>query len=416
MSYLSHLKCRGCDTRYPADEPRGNECEAGDLLEARYDLARMAREVSREDIARGPASLWRYAPLLPAQRPQEAVTLGEGWTPLVPAPRLARALGCAELHVKDEGRNPSGTFKDRGASVASTRLRELGVRVVVHNSSGNAAGAWGLYAARAGLTCVNVVPTDVLPASAQQSVLSGAPTLMLDAPWQESGALVRRAAQANDWFNVSTLREPYRVEGKKTMGLEIAEQLGWSLPDVIVYPTGGGLGALAIYKAIEEMETLGWIPTGRRPRLVVTQYEGCAPIVRAFREGAERARTWERLDVPPGGLKSTTPPGDQRVLEIVRETGGTAIAVSTEAAMEAVAQAASLEGLFPCPESATAIAGLAEALSNGAVGRQESVVVLCTGSGLKSTSVLPQPRLQRVEHGQELNAELAGSPRQAVAR
>ena len=245
----------------------GLRCEPGDYPEVRYDLSRIARDVDRDALVRGPSSLWRYADLLPIDEPEHAVTLGEGWTPVLALPRLGEGLGCPRLWAKDEGRNPSGTFKDRGASVAVTRLRELGISTVVHNSSGNAAGAWALYSARAGLRCVNLLPADVMAASLRQSTLSGADTVLFEGPWQEAGAVVAKAVEEHGWFNAGTLKEPHRLEGKKTMGLELAEQFSWRLPDAIVYPTGGGLGIIAIYKAFKELQALGWVDSGPLPKL-----------------------------------------------------------------------------------------------------------------------------------------------------
>ena len=380
----------------------GLRCEPGDYPEVRYDLARIAREVDRDAFVRGPSSLWRYAALLPIDEPEHAVTLGEGWTPMLPLPRLGEALGCPRLSAKDEGRNPSGTFKDRGASVAVTRLRELGISTVVHNSSGNAGGAWALYSARAGLRCVNLLPTDVMAASLRQSTLSGADTVLFEGPWQEAGAAVAKAAQEHGWFNAGTLKEPHRLEGKKTMGLEIAEQFSWRLPDAVVYPTGGGLGIIAIYKAFKELQALGWVESGPLPRLIVTQYEGCAPIVRAFSAGADHADVWTDLDILPGGLKSPGPPGDRAVLELLRETGGDAIAVSSDEAVAAAAKTARLEGLLPCPEAGTTVAGLEKALARGVVDRDANIVLMLTGSGLKSTSVLPEGSYRTVRSGQGL--------------
>lgn len=389
MSYLSHIETLFGGARLAADQLQTINSPDGEILEARYDLARMRREVPRDAITCGPATLWRYAPLLPVADPAHAVSLAEGWTPLLPVPGLGRELDCPDLFVKDEGRNPSGTFKDRGASVAVTRLRELGTRDVIHNSSGNAAGSWALYAARAGLHCVNIVPEDVLPASAQQSVLSGADTYVLEGPWQRSGGVVQELAARFGWLNIGTLKEPYRLEGKKTMGYEICEQLGWELPDVVVYPTGGALGALAIFKGFRELIELGWVKADRTPRLVVTQYEGCAPIVEAFHAGADRASLWPSITSPPGGLKSASPPGDRAVLRLLRETGGTAIAVSIAEALDAVGRMARHEGLFPCPEAGTTLAGLQRGLAEGSIGRRERIVLMCTGSGLKSTPILP---------------------------
>jgi threonine synthase len=389
MSYVSHLEMRFSGARQPADRPASNTATDGDLLEVRYDIDRVRRSVPRDTIAMGPSTLWRYAAMLPATKPDDAVTLGEGWTPLLRVPALGRSLGLISLYIKDEGRNPSGTFKDRGASVAATCLRELGVSHMIHNSSGNAAGSWAMYAARGGLHCINIVPEDVLTSSVQQSTLAGADTYVLQAGWHTSGGIVREAAAANGWFNIGTLREPYRLEGKKTMGYEICEQLGWELPDVVVYPTGGALGAIAIFKAFDELIALGWVQADRKPRLIVTQYEGCAPIVEAYRAGEDRAKTWSNITSLPGGLKSAAPLGDRAVLKIVRESGGTAITVSNEEALDGVARITKAEGIFPCPESATTLVGLEKAVAAGQVRRDERIVLVSTGSGLKSTAVLP---------------------------
>lgn len=388
MSYVTHLEARFSGQRFSADSIHEFSGAGGEILEVRYDLDRIRREVPRESIG-GPASLWRYAPLLPAANPAAAVTLGEGWTPLLAVPRLGGELALDGLLVKDEGRNPSGTFKDRGATVSITRLRELGVETVVQNSSGNAAGGWALYAARAGMRCVNIIPEDALPASVQQCVLADSETYVLEGRWQAGGGVVRELAAANGWTNVGTLKEPYRVEGKKTMGYEICEQLGWQLPDVVVYPTGGALGAIAIFKAFRELVELGWVSNDRQPRLIVTQYEGCAPVVSAFAQGAERAETWPTITSLPGGLKSASPPGDRAVLQILRETGGEAIAIGNDEALEAARRLVRTEGLFLCPEAGTTLAGLIRALDAGKVGRGERVVLMCTGSGLKSTPILP---------------------------
>ncbi len=393
MSYAESINC--WISGAAAGPFGGIPGEPGDFAEVAYDLARLRAEVDRDAIAAGPASMWRYKDLLPVERPEEAVTLGEGWTPMIPAQRLADDLRLRTLFMKDEGQNPSGTFKDRGASASVTRLRELGATTVVHNSSGNAGGSWAMYAARAGIRCVNLLPDDVLPAALQQSLLSGAATYILDGHWKEAGAMVADAVDRNGWTDIRTLREPYRLEGKKTMGFEIAEQLGWELPDAVIYPTGGGIGAIAIFKAFEELQALGWVAPGPLPRLIVTQFAGCAPIVKAFNAGVDRAETWQDLDVPPGGLKSTTPPGDRRVLALLAKTGGAAVAVDTDDAIATVAEIAAAEGVFACPESATAYAGLRTLCRRGEIDPASRIVIVSTGSGLKSTPVLP---IQNVAH------------------
>ena len=397
MSYLTHIEDA---SGARLDPGTAHSAPPAERLRARYDLERLRREVTVETIARGPASLWRYAPLLPVAQPERAVTLNEGWTPLLQVPRLARSLGMKQLVVKDEGRNPSGTFKDRGATVAVTRYSELGVKTVAHNSSGNAGGSWSLYAARAGITCVNILPTDAQPASRQHCRASGQPVFLLE-NWHDGGRLVAEACEKNGWLNICTLREPYRLEGKKTMGLEIAEQLGWRMPDAIVYPMGGGLGAIAIFKAFEELLQLGWIK-GKLPRLYVTQYEGCAPVVRAFEEQRDECTPWGRIDIPPGGLKSPNPPGGSAVLELIRKNGGGAIAVTADEALAAVDEMTREEGLFPCPESATTLVGLRKAVARGWIGAREEVILISTGSGLKSIPTLETPRFRTVTTSAEL--------------
>lgn len=397
MNYLTGIETATGD-RLDARTPHSAPPEHG--LRARYDLERIRREITVESIAAGPASLWRYAPLLPVAHPERAVSLGEGWTPLTPAPRLARKLGMTQLTVKDEGRNPSGTFKDRGAAVALSRYVELGVKTVAHNSSGNAGGSWSLYAARTGITCVNVLPTDAQPASRQQCRASNQPTFLLE-NWHAAGRIVAEACERNGWLNICTLREPYRLEGKKTMGLEIAEQRGWRLPDAVVYPMGGGLGAIGIFKAFEELLQLGWV-AGRMPRLYVTQYAGCAPVVKAYDEGRHECEPWGPIDIPPGGLKSPSPPGGRAALKIMRDHGGGAIAVTTEGALAAVDEMAREEGLFACPESATTLAGLRTAIARGWIKRTDDVVLVSTGSGLKSIPTLAQPDFPKITSAAEL--------------
>ena len=402
MNYVERIECWQSGEAYSVEDAVAGAYPAGDFPEVHYDLAKIRGELDRDQLAHGPASLWRYAPLLPVDDPDNAVTLGEGWTPLLPVPELGATIGCTNLMAKDEGRNPSGTFKDRGCSVAITRHREMGVETIIHNSSGNAGGAMALYTARAGMRCVNLLPDDVLPASLMQSAMAGADTRIVDGPWRESGKLVADAVNEHGWLNIGTLKEPYRLEGKKTMGYEIAEQLDWSLPDAIVYPTGGGLGAIAIYKAFRELQELGWVDAGPLPKLIVTQYEGCAPIVKAFRENADHAEVWMDLQVPPGGLKSTRPPGDKAVLKLVRETGGTAIAVSTPDALEATVLMTWMEGIFPCPESATTVAGIKTAIKEGVVTKDARIILMVTGSGIKSIPALPATDVPTISTGERI--------------
>lgn len=398
--YLSHLEALPGGEKLAADAPRNSG--HGTVLFARYDLARMRRELPRESIEEGPTSLWRYAPLLPIADLAHAVTLGEGFTPLLRTERLGRVIGSRQLWVKDEGRNPSGTFKDRGAAVAVSRYREMGVNTVALSSSGNAGGSWALYCARAGLTCVSVLPTDAQPSSVSHCASARARTFFIE-DWHRAGRVVSDACALHGWFNVNTLAEPYRLEGKKTMGFDIAEQLGWQLPDVVVYPMGGGLGAIAIWKAFAELLALGWV-AGQMPRLIVTQYAGCAPVVKAFDEGKPDVEPWRPLDVPPGGLKSPHPPGGRLVLELIRKHGGGAIAVTTDEAIAAVSEMAAVEGIFSCPESATTLVGVRKALARGLVHAEERIVLVNTGSGLKSIPTLPRPDVKTISSAAEIGA------------
>lgn len=399
MTYLTHLECTKTGQKLSPDAPRN--AASGGLLYARYDLKRLRAEVRPESLQSGPGSLWRYAPLLPIDATR-AVTLGEGYTPLLATPALGKALGCANLWVKDEGLNPSGTFKDRGASVALSMYRAFGVKTVAHNSSGNAGGSWSLYAARSGVRCVNALPTDAQVSSRQHCRAAAQPTFLVE-DWHTSGPMIAEACVKNGWFNICTLKEPYRTEGKKTMGLEIAEQLGWSLPDAVFYPMGGGLGAIAIWKAFAELLELGWVK-GPMPRLYVTQYAGCAPVVKAYDEGRETCEAWGKLDVLPGGLKSVNPPGGAAVLEILRTHGGAALSVTSAEALAAVETLAGSEGIFSCPESATTLVGLRKARANGMVKAGERVVLVSTGSGLKSLPLMPAAQFPTITRADELRA------------
>lgn len=404
MTYLDHFECSECGEKLPADVPQSNSCKDGGLLFARYDLQRAGHELSMEHITRGPASMWRYGPLLPIADVKNAVTLGEGWTPLTRASRLEQEIGCDELWVKNEGMCPTGSFKDRGASVTLSRYRELGIDSVILNSSGNAGGAFSLYAARAGMKCVSILPEDAQRSSATQCGLSGGQSYKLPVDrWHEAGGIVSELSKRHGWFNVGTMKEPFRTEGKKTMGYEIVEQLGWDMPDVIVYPVGGGTGAVAIWKAMEELMELGWIK-GKLPRMLLTQYEGCAPIVKAYEDGREDCEPWGKIDIPPGGLKSPTPAAGKYLLRQIRETDGAAIAVSPAETYTAVSELAAREGIFACPEAGTTLAGLKKALKSGIVRKDERVVIVSTGSGLKSVPTLPQVDIPAIQSADDVPA------------
>jgi len=359
---------------------------------ARYDLERLRRTLERKEIERGPASIWRYWMLLPAADPAAAVTLGEGFTPLV---KLA-ALGHQKLWIKDEGQNPSGSFKDRGASVGLTRYRELGVKTLALNSTGNASAAWALYAARADIRCVSFLPLDGQASTRQQCSLAGSEVRFVE-DWPNVGSTVALECRARGWLNVSALHEPYRIEGKKTLAFEIAEQLDWRLPDAVVFPTGGGQGVLALYKGFQELRDLGWI-SDPDPKLVITQYAGCAPIAKAFSAGKNRCEPWGAIDILSGGMKSPNPVSGPAILALLRRTRGAAVTVTNQEALAAQAEICRAEGMFVCPEVATTLVGARKAIESRAVDEHDTVVLVGTATGLKSLSHVADPLASGVAH------------------
>jgi threonine synthase len=386
MSFLTHLDCSACGARYDKDLLL-NLCECGKPLLARYDLAAAARALPRAGLGGRSTSMWRYAELLPAQDADSVVTLGEGWTPLLDARRLGSRLGLSHLYVKDEALNPTGSFKARGMSVAVTMARRLGARALAVPSAGNAAGALAAYAAAAGLRAHIFMPTDTPLANRIECEYAGASVTLVDGLITDCGALVAQRKDAEGWFDVSTLREPYRLEGKKTMGYELAEQFGWELPDVVLYPTGGGTGLVGMWKAFAEMEEMGWIGP-RRPRIVSVQAAGCAPIVRAFERGAETAEEFPNARTVASGLRVPRAIGDFLMLQAIRASDGMAVAVSDEALLDGVRALASSEGIFAAPEGGACVAALAALVARGDVGRDERVVIFNTGTGTKYLEAL----------------------------
>jgi threonine synthase len=382
MSFLTHLECTLCGRTFDADTLHGACPDDGRPLYVRYDLDMVAREVRSAELRPRQASLWRYRELLPVRDPHQIVTLGEGWTPLVPFTRLAEMWGLVRTWVKDESQLPTGSFKARGMAVAISRARELGVRRVAVPSAGNAGGALATYAARAGLEAFVFMPQDVPRINQVECLVAGARAYLVRGLISDCGRLVRANSERMGWFDMSTLREPYRVEGKKTMGFELAEQLDWELPDVVLYPTGGGTGLVGMWKAWEELERIGWIGS-RRPRMVVVQAAGCAPLVRAFEAGAEEAKPWENATTGAAGLRVPSAIGDRLILQALRESGGTALSVDEAEIAEAQRLLAQTEGLFAAPEGAAVVAGLRRLLDRRLVDRNERIVLFNTGSGLK---------------------------------
>jgi threonine synthase len=381
-STLIHLVCTACGAQHDAARLQ-NLCTAcGKPLSARYDLARAARTLTKEALRTRPHSLWRYEEVLPVLKAENIVTLGEGGTPLLPANRLAARLGLEELYIKDESLNPTASFKARGLAVAVSKAKELGATKLAVPSAGNAAGALAAYAARAGLEAHIFMPIDTPRANIVESEQAGAHVTLIKGLITDCGAEVARRREAEGWFDVSTLKEPYRLEGKKTLGYELAEQLDWTLPDVVLYPTGGGTGLIGMWKAFDELERLGWIGS-KRPRMFTVQAEGCAPIVRAFLAGEKFAAEFPHAHTRASGLRVPRAIGDFIMLDALRTSGGGAIAVSDDSMIAATKELGSAEGVFAAPEGAACYAALKILVGQGTIKPQERTVIFNTGSGLK---------------------------------
>ena len=386
-TFLTHLECTNCGATYTADEPRG-VCDAcGKVLYARYDLVAARGALDRDALLARPPSMWRFAELMPVADPDKIVTLGEGATPMLRARRLEAELDASALWIKDEGVNPTGSFKARGLSAAVSKANELGLRRLTLPSAGNAAGALAAYCARAGIEAHVFMPRDAPEANKVESTLAGAVLTLVDGLISDAGALARAAAAELDLFDVSTLREPYRAEGKKTMGYEIAADLGWRLPEAIIYPTGGGTGIVGMWKAFDEMEALGWIGP-ERPKMVVVQAEGCAPLVRAFEQGERFAEPWENASTIAAGIRVPSAIGDYLVLDAVRAGGGTALTVTDDEIVEAMGAMAAAEGIWAAPEGAATLAGYRKLRASGFLTRDSETVLMNTGSGAKYLDVL----------------------------
>lgn len=381
-STLTHLECGHCGATYAANQLM-NLCPAcGKPLLARYDLARAAETLTPDALAARPQTLWRYEEVLPVQRADAILALGEGWTPLIHAARLGATIGCAQTYIKDESLNPTGSFKARGLSMAVSRAYELGARELAIPSAGNAAGAMSAYAAAAGLPAHVFMPADVPMLFRTECKELGATVTLVNGLITDCGVKVREGVEAHGWFDVSTLKEPYRIEGKKTMGYELAEQMGWQLPDVIIYPTGGGTGLVGMWKAFDEMEQMGLIDS-RRPRMVSVQSAGCAPMVRAFEQGSEFAEPWQGAKTVADGLRVPAAVGDFLILKALRESGGTALTVTDQQMIDTARVMGSHTGIFPAPEGAACLAAQIDLLERGWIQPDERVVLFNTGSGLK---------------------------------
>ena len=378
MAKIIGFECSKCGATFMAETAQNVCSKDGGPLYVRYDLAALRRNTSRESVNAGPKSMWRYAAVLPDAEP---VTLGEGFTPMLPSRKHSNLL------IKDDGLNPTGSFKARGMSTALTMARHYGLTKLAAPSAGNAGGALAAYAAAAGLEAYVFMPKDVPIANRLEVEASGAHLTLVDGLISDCGRMVAERKEQEGWFDVSTLKEPFRVEGKKTMGYEVAEQMGWSLPDAILYPTGGGVGLIGMWKAFEEMEELGWIDKGKRPKMICVQADGCAPIPKALHEGKAASEMWSDAHTLAAGLRVPKAYGDFIILDIVRQSGGTALAVSDDEIMDGVKEMASSEGIFAAPEGGAALAAYRQLLKSGFLTNSDRVVLFNTGSGYKYLDV-----------------------------
>ena len=381
-TFVTHLECGLTGERYEANVIQGLS-KAGRPLLVRYDLAGVAKALTKDMLASRPQTMWRYREMLPVRRPENVVSLGEIVTPLISLPRIASKIAPGgEILVKDEGRLPTGSFKARGLVMAVSMGKELGIKTMAMPTNGNAGAAMAAYCARAGMKAYVFCPDDTPDVNVREIAMQGAEVFLVDGLIDDCGRLVAEGEKELGWFNCSTLREPYRIEGKKTMGLELAEQLGWEVPDVIFYPTGGGTGLIGMWKAFAELEAIGWIGH-KRPRMVVVQAEGCAPMVKAWEEGAEHAPRWENAHTFAAGIRVPQAVGDFLILRAVRESGGFPIAVSDDAIADAWREVAAEEGLLLCPETAATYAAYKQALGDGRIRPDDRVVLFNCASGLK---------------------------------
>jgi len=401
MSCVTHLECGRCEKQFEPGKVY-SLCDCGSPLLVRYDLGQAARTLSRHSVACRPANLWRYHEVLPVTRDASIVCLGEGFTPLLQARRLGEKLGLPNLYLKDESANPTGSFKARGLAVAVSMARELGLKKLAMASAGNAGGALAAYAARAGLEAAIFMPEDAPLANRLECALLGARVETVPGSIQNCGRVLGeslgRWGAGNGWFDVSTLREPYRLEGKKTMAYEVVEQLDGIVPDAIIYPAGGGTGLIGMWKAFAEMEELGWIGA-RRPRLFAVQSAGCAPLVRAFAKHAESAEEWQDPKTLAAGLRVPSAVGDFLILRALRESRGAALAVEDTTLLDAVRELAGTEGLVTSPEGGATLAALKRLLADGFLAGYETVVLFLTGSGYKYVEAL-----QRLASGRSFDS------------
>ncbi|MCP4567805.1 MAG: threonine synthase [FCB group bacterium] len=383
---VTDLYCSKCNARYDINSIQ-TLCQCGGPILVDYDYHKAAKLIDRSNTVGRASSMWRFPEILPVFDTENIVSLGEGFTPLLPAPAIGKDLGCPHIYFKDETVNPTGSFKARGLGMAVSRAKELGIEKLIIPTAGNAGSAVAAYAARAGLKSLVVMPKDVPAPFLVDSVYHGAEIELVEGSIADCGKRAAERAAAEGWFAVATLKEPYRIEGKKTMGYELAEQFGYTLPDVIIYPTGGGTGLIGMWKAFDEMETMGWID-GKRPKMVAVQADGCAPIPRAYDEGKEDAGMWENPTTVAAGLRVPSAVGDFLMLRAIRKSGGTALAVSDDELMACTKELAAREGIFSSPEGGASLACLKKLIESESVKSSDKIVVFITGGGYKYLDVL----------------------------
>jgi threonine synthase len=383
MSYITDLVCYDCGQIFDPSKVQTfcPDCQAP--LIVRYDLETAKRQLDRDEFRRRPAGMWRWHELLPVHAKENMIYLGEGDTPLLHLPHLGSRLGLSQLYVKDESINPTGSFKARGLAAAVSKAKELGITKVIIPTAGNAGGAMAAYAARGGLEAYIFMPKDTPEANIKESRIAGATVILIDGLISEAAGMAGEKARVEGWFDVSTFKEPYRAEGKKIMGYELAEEFGWELPDVIIYPTGGGTGLVGMWKAFKELAALGWLESDKRPRMVAVQAEGCAPVIQAFEANSPFCDFWIGAKTLASGLRVPKSFADQIILDDLRESQGNAVAVSDEAILEAQKRLAYQEGIFAAPEGAATLAGLEQLVQTGWVQPEEKIVLFNTGTGLK---------------------------------
>jgi threonine synthase len=382
FSYISHLHCPKCQKEFEKGK-KHQLCDCGSPLLVDYDLAELRKVLKPEDLKERNADLWRYREMLPVENKDNIVSLGEGMTPFLPMKTIGSDMDITNLFMKDEGIIPTGTFKARGATVGVSMAKELMVEELAMPTNGNAGAAWALYAARGGIQSTIVMPVDAPKITRNECAIAGANLYLVDGLISDAGKIVGQTVNDYDLFDVSTLKEPYRIEGKKTMGYEIVEQMGWKVPDVILYPTGGGVGLIGIYKALKELQTLGWIEDGKLPRLVAVQADGCAPIVKAWKENKKESEFWADSETVAFGINVPKALGDFLVLESLYETDGCAISIDDEAILIEQEKIAKMEGAFICPEGASVFVAARRLREENWIKEGDVVVALNTGAGIK---------------------------------